>query len=766
MITLREIVNHVVIKRTILADNLDKQLETDAGYSPRLAFIEYKDAFNKTDTLASYTFRLQDLAKFTDDPYKLNAMVKDNRFISTYLDKFEQEELLSKKRKEVLENYTEYNEYYRVLMGLPRMKIQGGTLIEDESWFVYLPLNIKLQGVDNKLPVHKMTDLQKRTLSSSGELAKLIVKYPRHEYLKYIDKRISPLIARDAKEYEVIYADTTKKNIRAFVDHYRAVRNNFMVNYYDEMSAIKYTFYEPLQCVNLLMAAMANVNAYVPRDQLDSEVIDESFIYTLFESYGVPKFNFTLEYLQKIAQKIGGLMRKKGTKNSLLEISKTFNEISIFKYFLWKRLNPNNTDLSASDKDKYDLFFVKAPIMADDPFEYVKDSENLIPYEEVVNLDPKWGYDGNNLEDEIKSMPFSYSESKYITLNNKVDLISYSFEMSFFVRYVIEHTKPFKDIKFYIDTATYEASLFEVITYLQCLVYRKMKIRPDIPDCMQPMIYLYGIKYDIDLDRLKDIIKEHFKYTDMEKSVSLDNFIQLLDGKRYNIGDVLNAYETNMDLIYHLRTIQRKVTNVKDYNKIGEILKAITYSEKLPETYNNKTDLEDFLGTYTTDSVKLIQRMNEIKNTASNPNDESIYNHEISEVINILRSYINVNKHKRIAEMLDTTQTLYSDYDLLDYLEKIIDFFKSYTQDIVSKGLEYDIHDIRDGCKVIENLIYVMELESWEQNTFLNVYTDRDNEVLRQISNERKVRDINRTKEVLRYINDLTGSTEVLSRFG
>ena len=766
MITLREIVNHVVIKRTILADNLDKQLETDAGYSPRLAFIEYKDAFNKTDTLASYTFRLQDLAKFTDDPYKLNAMVKDNRFISTYLDKFEQEELLSKKRKEVLENYTEYNEYYRVLMGLPRMKIQGGTLIEDESWFVYLPLNIKLQGVDNKLPVHKMTDLQKRTLSSSGELAKLIVKYPRHEYLKYIDKRISPLTARDAKEYEVIYADTTKKNIRAFVDHYRAVRNNFMVNYYDEMSAIKYTFYEPLQCVNLLMAAMANVNTYIPRDQLDSEVIDESFIYTLFESYGVPKFNFTLEYLQKIAQKIGGLMRKKGTKNSLMEISKTFNEISIFKYFLWKRLNPNNTDLSASDKDKYDLFFVKAPIMADDPFEYVKDSENLIPYEEVVSLDPKWGYDGNNLEDEIKSMPFSYSESKYITLNNKVDLISYSFEMSFFVRYVIEHTKPFKDIKFYIDTATYEASLFEVITYLQCLVYRKMKIRPDIPDCMQPMIYLYGIKYDIDLDRLKDIIKEHFKYTNMEKSVSLDNFIQLLDGKRYNIGDVLNAYETNMDLIYHLRTIQRKVTNVKDYNKIGEILKAITYSEKLPETYNNKTDLEDFLGTYTTNSVKLIQRMNEIKNTASNPNGESIYNHEISEVINILRSYINVNKHKRIAEMLDTTQTLYSDYDLLDYLEKIIDFFKSYTQDIVSKGLEYDIHDIRDGCKVIENLTYVMELESWEQNTFLNVYTDRDNEVLKQISNERKVRDINRTKEVLRYINDLTGSTEVLSRFG
>lgn len=46
-------------------------------------------------------------------------------------------------------------------MGLPKMKIQGGTLVEDTGYYVYLPLNVKIQGVDNKIPVHKMTDLQK-----------------------------------------------------------------------------------------------------------------------------------------------------------------------------------------------------------------------------------------------------------------------------------------------------------------------------------------------------------------------------------------------------------------------------------------------------------------------------------------------------------------------------------------------------------------------------------------------------------------------------
>ena len=215
----------------------------------------------------------------------------------------------------------------------------------------------------------------------------------------------------------------------------------------------------------------------------------------------------------------------------------------------------------------------------------------------------------------------------------------------------------------------------------------------------------------------------------------------------------------------HLREVQRNVNDVRDYNKIGQILKAITYSEKLPELYNNQTNLEDFLGTYTSESVRLIQRMDEIKGTAT-PGDEKMYNHEISEVINILRSYINVNKHKRMAEMLDTAQTLYSDYDLLDYLEKIIDFFKAYTQDILSKGMEYSIHDIRDGCKTIEKLLYVMELDSWEQNTFLNLYTDRDTEILKQISDERTIKDVCRTKEVLRCINNLTGDTEVISRFG
>nr|DAN31312.1 MAG TPA: hypothetical protein [Caudoviricetes sp.]DAU86056.1 MAG TPA: hypothetical protein [Caudoviricetes sp.] len=766
MITLREIVNSVVIKRSVLADSLDKILEENTGYSPRLAIMEYRDAYYKTDTLAAYTFRINDLAKFTDDPDKLNQMVKDNRFIYTYLDEVAQEELLNKKRQEVLTEYFEYNEYYRILMGLPRLKVKGNTLVEDPAYFVYLDSNVILQGVDNRVPIHMMTDLQKRTLVSSGEMAKLILKYPNLEYLKYVGKGISALDCRDAKEYEIIYVDTSTSNMRMFVDHYRQVRNNFMVNYYDEVSSVRYTFYEPLQCVNLIMAAMANVNAYIPRNQLDSETIDESEIYNLFESYGVPKFNFSLEYLQKIAQKLNTFMRKKGSKAVINEISKSFNEITIFKYFLWKRINPNVTDMTLSPKEKYELFYVKAPIMADDPYEYVKDPENLVPFRDIADADEKWGEDGNNLEDEIKAMDFSYSEGKYLSLNNKIDLASFTFEMSFFVRYVIEHEKPFRNVTIYLDTAGYNATLFEVISYLQCLVFRKMKLRPDIPDTMQSVLYLYGIKYNIDFERLKVLLKQHFKYSEFKKDVNIDNFILMLDGKRYNIGEVLDAFETNLDIVYKLRKLQRRVKTVDDYKIIGDVLKAISYSEKLPETYSHHTDLEHFLGSYTAESVKLINRMDEIKNKATDPNDSSIYNHEISEVINNIRSFINVHKHKRIADLLDTTQTIYSDFDLLNYLEKIIDFFKSYTQDIVSKGLEYSIHDIREGVKSIERLTYIMNLEKWEQVTHEILFTNNDNEKLREIPDPNYLRDVTRSKDILKYIDQKTGNAIVISKSG
>ena len=763
MIELKDVIYDVVIKRSNLAKALDDQLLESTGYNPRYAYIEYRDAYNKTDTVASYTFTLNDLSRFTNDPIALNTMFKDTRTIYQYLSDNQIQELLDIKRKEVLNEYVEYNEYYRMLMGLPRLIYKGRVLVEDESRFVYLPKDTILQGIDNTIPVHRFTEIQKKTLESSGELNKLIINNSSHEYLKYLSKNISPILSREANEFDIIYY-TNDDKVRSFVDHYRAVRNNFIVNYYSPYDAVKYSFYEPLQCINLTLATLANVNAYAPREVLDTQLIDEKYIYDLFESYGVPKFNFSSDYLQKIAYKLNTLTRRKGSKQVLNDISDTFNEINIFKYFIYKRLKPNLTDYSIPDKDKYNLYYVRTPLNVDDPYEYIKNESNLTPFEEIAKEDLKWGsVEDGTMEDEIKSMDVTWSESKYISLNNKIDLITYSYEISHFVRYIIEHEKVFRNITFYLDTADYTATLFEVICYLQALIFRKMQINPDIPDTMSSVVYIYGLKYNVDLDRLKTLLREQFKYTEYEDDVNLNNFILMLDGKRYTIGETLNAFENNYDIIVKLKTMQRQVKSIDDFKTIDTVIKAITYSEKIPELYNHNTNLEDFIASFTPTSVKLIQRMNEIKTTTDGDTSQ-IYNNEISEVLNILRASVE-KRHLHTINILDTTQSLYTDFDLISYLETIIDFFKSYTQDLLSKGIEYSIHDISEGLKITERLIEVIQMDEWEQITFQLLYTGTDNEIFRNISQLFTIRDTVGAKEVLKYIDNYTYDSEVIAEY-
>ena len=75
MLELKDVVENVVIKRAVLADSLDKYIKENYGYSARDNFVEFRDAFNGTDTIASYDFTVDDLARFTNDPYVLNQMI-------------------------------------------------------------------------------------------------------------------------------------------------------------------------------------------------------------------------------------------------------------------------------------------------------------------------------------------------------------------------------------------------------------------------------------------------------------------------------------------------------------------------------------------------------------------------------------------------------------------------------------------------------------------------------------------------------------------
>ena len=750
MITIQEIATGVAVKRSILAQKMDQGLAKEFDFDPRIYYQGYRDAYYEADTHMGYRFTIDEIAKYCDDIRLVNRMVADNTLVSSYLSKEDLDKLVADKRKYTLENYVEVNNYYRIYLGLPPiMKDKFGNYIDDPDYIFYN--KVPISGVDITKPVHKYNATERSLFSVSGELAKMIIANPKAKYLRYLDKDVDIVSLRDANEFEIIWFDKNDGKIRDFVEHYRAVRNQFMRSHYRELDAIQYPYYEGFICAYLLMAAMADYNANIPIQRLKNNEIDESEIYLLFESYGLPKFDFSQKYLLEIANRINTLTYKKGTKDGLQLISKMFEEISIYKYYIVKRLKNQgvlNYD-GMSNKDKYELFFVKAPLSADDPYEYMQKKENVTPYMDVVSKDPRWGVENDKLEDTLKDWEFSYSESKYLGLNNKIEISTFSLEMAYFYRYIIEHKDIVSKLKIYLDTVDVQADLFELITYMQALIFRKFKVSPDIPDTLSSIIYMYSIKNKVDYERLKLVFREHFKYH--ENKVNIDGFIDLLDNQDYTLNGIMDTFEINYKIIEYLYDLRSTLTRYDDYHMVDTIIKAITFGEKVPELYNNKTNLEDFLSTYNSHSSKYVVRINEL---LSSSDPVASINNEITVIINLLRDQVDNIRHKKLLSLFDTAQNLYSDLDIIKYLEKIIDFYKSYTQDIIDRGVVYSMSDITDGLQIVEELKIRLDLKDWEVFTLSLLFTGDNTEYIRFLLDNFKKVDYFSQTEILSIIHE------------
>lgn len=704
---LKDIVRGVIIKRGILAEREDDRVYSQVGVSPYELFDEYKNAYNRTDSVSSYKFTTNDLKKYTEDIESIRYMLRNPNSIRYYLTKEQLENLLTLKRRETLSGYVELNNYYRTLMGLPNITWNNGAPKIDDSQIIYSP---KVDGVDSKTPIHRLSKSEQNILRNLGVLD---VIYETHgfEWIKYLGLEIDIMKLRTAKNFDIVYSDYDIPQMDQFVDLYRDIRNNYMVNYYKEYDVYQYQFYEPTVCLHLIMTALASVNA----DSIFSLQIDEKDLYTLFESFGLPKFKFNKSYLLKLASKINTLLENKGTNYGLDNISKIFDSISIFKYFLIKKLKFNGANTITADtknEDKYDLFFVRAPLLEDDVFKYSDKEDNLIPFNKVVEQDPLWGFEDDNLEKELMNEDFSFTESKYLTLENKVNIVTFSLECAYFYRYIIEHEKQFGKINFYLDTVDKNANLLELITYLQVLVFRKYQIQPDIPDNMNSVLFLYAIKNKVDYTKVKRHFKEHFKWhNDPTLRQNIDDLIDILDGQNVDFKQALDIFETNHNVIQRLYDLRKKVKYRDDYDAITSAIRAISYGEKIPELYNNKTNLEEFLFSYTPEGNKFRLRLLELENA---PEKIQAINHEITEMINQMRSYITEVRHRRVANIFNNMQNMYSDIDLIGYLEEIINFFKSYTQDLISRGFTYVVDDLEDQLQITERITLFLELEDWE----------------------------------------------------
>lgn len=705
MYTLENVQDDIIIKRSHYADTLDDQIWSTSGYDILRQYMSFRDAYYGIDDIISYTLSYSDIAFVTDDPEAINAIANDYKVLYDYLDKNQVDKLVKRKRQEILSEYVEYNNYYRMILGLPNMLYDPDTgWREDEANYVYL--NRQVPGVDDTLPLHKMTYLEKYNLKITGYLDSIIkdnADIPERDYLKYLDKDTDIVKLRDGQPFEIIWSRGNDNDFNKFVDTFGQVRRHFMTTAYNERFTRDYQYYEPLMVVFLIMCTLINIATDEPRKIIDDETLDEREIELTLKSYGVPLFDFSSRYLNAVVRRMNTLTMLKGTNKALTTISEIFNSLSVYKYFLIKQEKEVITDYSDPTK-VYDLFYIQAPIEADDPWPYVNEAD-FIPFDSIASADPLWGYDGNTLEDEILAMDFSYSESKYLGINNSIDITMFTLEMAHWFRYVCERKDKFKNIKFYIDTLDLNVSLFDIMIYMDCILFRKMRLTPDIPDTMASVVFMKSIKNNIDYNKLVAMWQSHFRFTEYKDYIN-----DLKDAPANSTyHTAIDVWQTDMNILIKLNELKKQVTRYEDFQMIDTIIKAFTYGEKIPTLFDGFTNYEDYL---TSISPNFFLRLEELDNSGDDRRDR--LNNELTEIINELIKKANKIRHGMYIDMMNNAISVYSDQDILNYVEKLIDFYKSYTQDLLSKGIVYILNDINDGIKITEKITFFMEMNEYE----------------------------------------------------
>ena len=267
MYTLTDVHENIIIKRRNYADSIDSALLTETAFDPVQSYLTFRDAYYQKDGIMTYSLTYKDVAMVTDNPEAINSIVHDISTIYEYLNDAEVNKLLKIKRDQTLASYTEYNNYYRTLLGLPNMLYEFDTgFYIDTANFVYIDETIP--GIDTTLPLHEMSYLERYTLKVTKRLNAIITenaKNPNREYLKYLDKDTNIITLRDGNYFDIIWSRGDSNDFNKFTEVYRQVKNHFVATSFDDRVLINEQFYEPLMCVTIIMFTLITITTDEPR---------------------------------------------------------------------------------------------------------------------------------------------------------------------------------------------------------------------------------------------------------------------------------------------------------------------------------------------------------------------------------------------------------------------------------------------------------------------------------------------------------------------
>lgn len=558
------------------------------------------------------------------------------------------EKLLENRRKQILIDYEEKNEYYRKYNGLPPLENQGLVFYVPEEYATKL-------NITANVPIHRLQDyynnIQKglgdqiiSNVEAYGIIDNLKERYPDLEYLNFLGrKRISIYTARKARNFQIIYLNQgeLKNNIYdTFIEVYEQCRDYFISVIYNTQFRSFIEYYDNFiaMCI-MLMTITQVINRQLPR-VIDREFFTTTGLRMFYDAYNVP-YNANIDdYTQKaVAQSLNLLIQRKSTDKVLIDIAKLLGyiDINIYKYYLtreqkfdrygvpvvkYREVFNNDTGEMETVPDynaMYDVYFQKVPIGEEDYIESFKENVNREEYRRVVSEDPFW-WEDTNLEKSVWETSYNIIESKYLSLAISYKMTDIMYENVLLLKMLISKSEEISTIKFTIPkiAGDLEINLFDAVILLCCLTAKKHHLKGEIISIPSQVLSVLDFLHNTDggSEYLLDSFAFDFDFFKPDNQEGQEQIIELAglllkqdekDAEHFlsyikslnensnatedeKIEALNNLFTTIKGLSAFLNYMMSKTKDRKTYNTLKQFYKTVYYSKEIKDIFTINED--------------------------------------------------------------------------------------------------------------------------------------------------------------------------------
>lgn len=707
-----------MIMETVIKDLKTLVNSVDIKYSKKAKQFETVDSLRNADEYSNAVLGLDvfdgyssfDIAILTDaglvEPkYTFEEILSfvDNKYNIPYN---ERESVMNAKRKKIISEFVEENNYYRELNGKPNL--------DDTKLFKLSAEDAALYGVvitdDIKdLYIHEYSDDILYALQQSGYIDKLILENPDKKYLNYLGyNKIDIVTARAANNLSIIKIskDVPDNFYNQFVTVYEQNREYFMTTIYNQDYSSQYDMYDNFIGLCIMIMTIQRIISLAFKSGIERDFYDWQFIQNMYKMYNIPFVeDIPIEYHVTLMKNLNNLLRYKSTDKVLFDICSLlgYERIKIFQYYLVKehKLDDNekpifkyikeadedgNPIYVEDKKNMYDLYFQSVNINERNVALALTDTSNRLDYDEVIANDPYW-WEDDDLKKAKYDNAFNYIETKYISLNMMYKMTEMLFEITYAFNMMQDNKDSIMDIKIELPKVIdgEKFNLFDVLIYMIALVCKANGFKDGTITNPSKISHIYGFDFNEEqLEIIKTMILDNADKLEIDPITKQPILLKYFSNMDATTSDAVNTlFENIREFNDYIIGKMYSSKNIEEYRIYKTIFNIAMVKDVQNDVFKIDVALEN--GDIETRTAETYLEYLEYSNPLL---ANSVKNIDKSNATDMIEHVLS-----RINQEVESLQYLYIIYDasnpVFNSIVKLLRFFKSYTTDLTAFNVIY-----------------------------------------------------------------------------